>query len=360
MTEENATRQSLGVSTRDIFGEASGAEPATPGSYGRAPTGYRLPSTTTLGPVRLLIADLGRSLDYYQQVLGLQVLQQTASGAVLGAPPATGLVELVERPGIRPSPGRARTGLFHFAILLPDRASLGRFARHLGQMGAGAGSSDHLVSEALYLQDPDNLGIEVYADRPRTDWRRVGRELMMATDPIDMQGLLEAAGTEPWKGMPAGTTMGHVHLHVGDLGTAKAFFSEGLGFDRTVWGYPGALFLGAGGYHHHLGTNLWAGPRATRPSSDEAQLLEWTIDLPTSADLAEVVESLERGQHDPEWHEESKIGPSATVRDPWGTGVRLRALEALREEPNAASEGSETNPAASRVGLSSAQGGSSS
>lgn len=328
MTDERATRQTLGVSARDIFGEATGAEPATPGSYGRPPTGHRLPAPTTLGPVRLLIADLGRSLEYYQQVLGLEVLQQTASGAALGASTTTRLVELVERPGIRPSPGRARTGLFHFAILLPDRPSLARFARHLRELGVAAGASDHLVSEALYLQDPDNLGIEVYRDRPRTAWRRVGRELMMATDPIDMTGLLEAAGSEPWTGVPAGTTMGHVHLHVGDLGRAKAFFSEGLGFDQTVWGYPGALFLGAGGYHHHLGTNLWAGPRATRPSSDEAQLLEWTIDLPTSADLAQAAESLVQGQHDPEWQEDSEIGRSVKVRDPWGTGVRIRALEA--------------------------------
>lgn len=349
-----------GVSTRDIFGEATGAEPATPGSYGRAPAGFRLPSATGLGPVRLQIADLGRSLDYYQRVLGLQVLQQASSRAQLGTPSGTELVELTERRGIRPSPGRERTGLFHFAILLPDRASLGRFARHLQQLGVAAGASDHLVSEALYLRDPDNLGIEVYSDRPRTDWRRVGRELMMATDPIDMHGLLEEAGSEAWKGVPAATVMGHVHLHVGDLSWAKAFFSEGLGFDQMVWEYPGALFLGAAGYHHHLGTNIWAGPRATRPSSDEAQLREWTIDLPTSADVAAVVGSLEEGRYDPELQEDTEIAPAVTVRDPWGTGVRIRAVEAVREEPTADSEGAETDLAASRVGLSSAQEGSSS
>lgn len=303
----------------------TGAQPATPGSYGRPPNGFRLPSATRLGPVRLQIADLNRSLDYYQQVLGLQILQRTSSGARLGTPTGTELVELSERKGIRPAPGRARTGLFHFAILLPDRFFLGRFARHLGQLGVAAGASDHLVSESLYLQDPDNLGIEIYADRPRASWQRVGRELIMATDPLDMGGLLEAAGEEAWEGIPAGTIMGHVHLHVGDLSRGAAFFSAGLGFDQTVWGYPGALFLGAGGYHHHLGTNLWAGLRATRPSSDEAQLLEWTIDLPSKASLESAAESLGESEHDFEWDETAAFGLTATASDPWGTVVRLRA-----------------------------------
>ena len=130
---------------------------------------------------------------------------------------------------------RMGSPLFHFAILLPDRPSLGRFVRHLGDIGARAGAGDHLVSESLYLQDPDNLGIEVYADRPRVTWRRIGRELMMATDPLDIPGLIQAGGQLPWEGMPAGTTIGHVHLHVGDLQRAATFYSEALGLDRMVW-----------------------------------------------------------------------------------------------------------------------------
>ena len=230
------------------------------------------------------------------------------------------LVELVERRGARPAPGRGRTGLFHFAILLPDRPALARFVGHLGEIGARAGAGDHLVSEAFYLQDPDNLGIEVYADRPQSAWRRVGRELKMATDPVDVAGLLATAGDAPWQGMPAASVMGHVHLHVGDLEDAAAFYSEGLGFDRTVWDYPGALFLSAGGYHHHLGTNLWAGAGATAPAADEAQLLEWTLDLPDPVALASAAASLgQRG---------FGIEPSGTslaVRDPWGTRLLLRA-----------------------------------
>lgn len=332
-----------GVSTRDIFGEATGAEPATPGSYGRPPDGFRLPGATRLGPVRLQIADLGRSLDYYQQVLGLQVSQRSGGGARLGTAAGTTLVELSERGGVRPAPGRGRTGLFHFAVLLPDRSHLGRFARHLERLGVGAGAADHLVSEALYLRDPDNLGIEVYADRPREAWRRVGRELMMATDPLDVGGLRAAAGEEPWESAPAGTRMGHVHLHVGDLERGAAFFSDGLGFDRTVWGYPGALFLGAGGYHHHLGTNLWAGPGATPPPSDEARLLEWTLDLPTEASLRAAVESLEERGYDVAWEEGGDDGGTAATSDPWGTGVRLRAAGTAGErtaggEPSHADE----------------------
>jgi catechol 2,3-dioxygenase len=278
--------------------------------------------------VRLRIADLDRSLGFYEQVLGLRILQREGSEARLGTAAGTELVELAGGGGIRPAPGRGRTGLFHFAILLPDRTSLGRFARHLGDRGLVPGAADHLVSEALYLHDPDNLGIEVYADRPRTAWRRRGRELMMATDPLDVTGLLEAAGEEAWEGIPAQALLGHVHLHVGDLDLAGAFFSEGLGFDRTVWGYPGALFLGAGGYHHHLGTNVWAGPRATRPSPDEARLLEWTIELPTEASVGAAGDSLDRSNHEVVREESGDRGLTVTARDPWGTAVRLRAVAA--------------------------------
>src|SRR5918995_7464283 len=250
----------MGATTRDIFGRAEGAESAEPGSYGQPPRGFRLPAATRLGQARLQVADLTRSVSFYQDVLGLRVIDADGPDAVLGPNgDDTRLVELREQRGARPVPRKGALGLYHFAILLPDRPSLGRFVRHLGEVGERAGAGDHLVSEAFYLSDPDGLGIEVYADRPRETWRRVGRELMMATDPVDVAGLLEAAGTTAWSGMPAGTVMGHVHLHVGDLEQAAAYYGEGIGFDRTVWPYPGALFLAAGGYHHNLGTNTWAG-----------------------------------------------------------------------------------------------------
>lgn len=314
----------MSATTHDLFG-AGAAQPAMPGSYGDPPSGYRLPDTTRLGPVRLQVADLERSLAYYEGVLGLHALARDARDAVLGAQPdAAGsgvpLVELHEHRGARAMVPRGRLGLYHVAILLPDRPALGRFVRHLAAVGTRAGAGDHLVSEAFYLTDPDGLGIEVYADRPRDQWQRLGRELMMATDPVDVPDLVHAAGATPWTGMPDGTTVGHVHLHVGDLAQAAAFYAEGLGFDRTVWHYPGALFLGAGGYHHHLGTNTWAGPGARPPQPDDARLLEWSIDVPDAADVQRAAESLTRAGYAVE-HEAHGAFIAA---DPWGTRVRLR------------------------------------
>jgi catechol 2,3-dioxygenase len=311
----------MGAGPPDTADTAGGARPATPGSYGEAPRGQRLPAATHLGPVRLQIADLDRALTFYQDVLGLRVLERADGHASLGAQGSQRvLVELSERPGARPAGRRAGLGLYHYAILLPDRASLGRLVRHLADAGVRAGAGDHLVSEAFYLSDPDGLGIEVYADRPRESWRRRGRELMMATDPVDVASLVAAAGDQPWSGMPAGTVIGHVHLHVGDLERASAFYSEVLGFDRMVWSYPGALFLGAGGYHHHVGTNTWAGAGAKPPEPGDARLLEWTVELPDAASVDAAAGRLthagypaERTSHD-----------DVLTTDPWGTRIRLR------------------------------------
>jgi len=294
--------------------------PALPGSYGEAPAGFRLPDGTQLGPVVLQVSDLDRSLRFYESVLGMSVLHRDAGGAVLAAQAGTRpLVELRARPGVRPSTGRGALGLFHFALLLPDRPSLGRFARHLAGIGVRAGAGDHAVSEAFYLSDPDGLGIEVYADRARETWRRVGRELVMGTESVDLPGLVAAAGPAPWSGMPIGTVIGHLHLHVADLARASEFYSGALGFDRMVWSYPGALFLGAGGYHHHLGTNTWAGAGAPPAAEDRARLVEWTIELPHAAAVDEAAASLGS-----QGHELAREAAGLLVRDPWGTAVRLR------------------------------------
>ncbi|HET6763611.1 MAG TPA: VOC family protein [Longimicrobiaceae bacterium] len=315
----------MDTSTQAIFGAAAG-EAAVEGSYGLAPAGYRLPAGLRLGAVRLQIADLARSIAFYEQVLGMRTARRDGAGAGLAAQGDDRvLVELVERPGARPMSQHGRLGLYHFAILLPDRAALGRFVRHVSEMGVRVGAGDHLVSEAFYLHDPDGLGIEVYADRPRSTWRRTGRELMMATDPVDVAGLLAAAGSEPWTGMPAGTVMGHVHLHVGDTARAAAFFSDALGFDRIVWSYPGALFMSAGGYHHHLGANTWAGSGARPPQDGDARLLEWTIELPDAASVDAAAASLESAGHPAE---RAADAAGFVTRDPWGTQVRVRAGEA--------------------------------
>jgi catechol 2,3-dioxygenase len=267
--------------------------------------------------VRLQVANLERSLDYYQQVLGLRVQTREPDRASLGAiGDDRPLVWLHASAGLTPARRRGGFGLYHFAVLLPERAALGRFVGHLSQLGARVGMADHLVSEALYLTDPDGLGIEVYADRPRSTWRHSGRELAMTTDPLGVQDLLAAGGGQPWDGAPSGTTMGHVHLHVGNLETAEAFYHRGLGFDKTVWSYPGALFLAAGGYHHHLGTNTWApGPSA---AEDEARLLEWELVVPQEDDGAAAAESLREGGFIVD-----TTDSGVATADPWGTRLRI-------------------------------------
>lgn len=289
--------------------------PPDAGATGR----YRLPETTRLGRVSLQVSDLQRSLEWYESVLGLRVQSRAGSSASLGpqGDPAT-LVELHERPGARSSPSKGRLGLYHYAILLRTRGDLGRFVAHLGAIGARAGASDHLVSEALYLRDPDNLGIEVYADRPRAEWRRSHGELAMDSLPLDFASLVDAGGGAAWEGMPSGTVVGHVHLHVGDVPAAESFFVEGLGFDVTVRSYPGALFMSAGGYHHHLGANTWAGPGASPPEADDARLLEWSVVLPADNDVSAAAANLvARGTAT------QRGVDGVLVSDPWGTALRL-------------------------------------
>lgn len=320
----------MGATSRDIFGSDPNAVDALPGTYGEAPSGYRLPADTRLGGVVLQVADLARSLAYYQNVLGLRVIDSNDQVATLGAHGTSahgtseGLVELRERKGAKPVVGRGRLGLYHFAILLPDQPSLGRFVKHLADLGVRAGASDHLVSEAFYLHDPDGLGIEVYYDRPRSTWKRQGAQLMMASDPINMRALVAAAGEAAWSGMPEGTKMGHVHLHVGNIDRASAFFSDAVGFDRIVWNYPGALFLSAGGYHHHLGTNTWAGEGAPSAADDDARLVEWTIELPSASDVDAVAASVEAKGFPVS---RDSASSAALLTDPWGTQVRVRAAQ---------------------------------
>ena len=288
--------------------------------YGIAPPGYRLPDETHVGRVRLQVSDLERSLAYYRDVLGFRALERSADRAVLGVEgDERPLVELVERPGATAVPRRGRIGLYHFAILLPDRAALGRFLGHLGQIGARAGMSDHFVSEAIYLQDPDNLGIEVYADRPRSAWRHEGRQIAMATEPLDTESVVQAGRGAPWTGMPQGTTIGHVHLHVGDIDEAAAFYHNALGLDKVVWSYPGALFLSAGGYHHHLGTNTWAAG-APPAAENDARLLDWEIVVPRAEDADAAARSVERAGYSV-----ARDGNSWRLIDPWGTALRLVA-----------------------------------
>lgn len=288
--------------------------------HGIRPREYRLPEATHLGRVRLQVADLERSLMFYEKVLGLRTMGRTADSVSLGPHGEDReIVHLRQLRSARPVPRRGLLGLYHFAILLPNRAALGRFLAHLGEIGAYAGMSDHFVSEAIYLTDPDGLGIEVYADRPRDAWRYDERQLYMTTDHLDVEDVIGAARGERWTGMPPGTVLGHVHLYVGDIAKAEAFYHDALGFDKVVWSYPGALFMSAGGYHHHLGTNTWA--RGAPAASDaDARLLEWEIIVPTREDAMKAAEHVKTSgypvkEENGEW----------ILTDPWGTSLRLMA-----------------------------------
>ena len=288
--------------------------------YGIKAPNYRLPESAHIGRVRLQVADLDRSIAYYETVIGFRVLSREDRVARMGAQGDDRvLVELHEKSGVRSVARRGHIGLYHFAILLPDRAALGRFLAHLRELGVRAGMSDHFVSEALYLADPDGLGIEVYADRPRSAWRESAGQLAMATEPLDVDSVIAAAKGERWTGAPPGTTIGHVHLYVRDLEEAERFYHEGLGLDKIVWSYPGALFLSAGGYHHHLGTNTWAAG-APLASDDEARLLDWEVVVPTTADADAAARSISDAGHPVERSERGHV-----VRDPWGTALRLVA-----------------------------------
>ena len=244
-----------------------------------------LPAATTMGPVTLSVADLERSLEYYRHSIGLAVLTEGGGEARLGTGRAE-LLHLIEEPGARPADGYS--GLFHFALLVPTRPDLGRWLAHADRDGVQlTGASDHFVSEALYLRDPDHHGIEIYADRPRELWE--GRVDRMGSLPLDLDDLLRAAPDQnaPFDGLPDGTTMGHVHLRVSDVGETVAFYRDLLGFDLMVQLGPQAAFLSAGGYHHHLGGNTWESRGAAQAPEGTARLHRFTIVLPDEASRAQ-------------------------------------------------------------------------
>ena len=278
-----------------------------------------LPAETRMGPVHLTVSDLDRSLDYYRTVIGLDVLEQGAGRASLGAD-STELLGLVEKPGAQPSDGY--TGLYHFALLVPDRPSLARWLAHAVRDRLPlTGLSDHYVSEAIYLRDPDRHGIEIYADRPRELWEgKVGER--MTTEPLDVRDLLGEADGD-FDGLPAGTTMGHVHLKVAAIPATVEFYRDLLGFDLVVERVPQAAFLSAGGYHHHLGANTWESAGAPPPPEGSAALRHATIVLPSAEARDEVLRRLADAGQEPE-----ETATGTLVRDPSGNAVLLTATSA--------------------------------
>jgi catechol 2,3-dioxygenase len=241
-----------------------------------------------MGLVELSVSELDRSLAYWQDAIGLRVLSRENGIAELGTD--TPLVRFVEEPGARPAQGF--TGLFHVALLVPDRPSLGRFLAHAGRERIPlTGLSDHVVSEAIYLRDPDYHGIEVYADRPREQWEgQVSQR--MTTVPLDTDSLLAEAGDAGFDGLPDGTTVGHVHLCVRDVDETIGFYRDKLGMGLTAHLGDQAAFLSAGGYHHHLGSNTWETRGAAPAPEGTARLLRFTIVLPDGAEMQRVAERI--------------------------------------------------------------------
>ncbi|MEO2076815.1 MAG: VOC family protein [Bacillus sp. (in: firmicutes)] len=254
------------------------------GDFHRKPNVY-------VGEVNIKVKDLERSITFYQTIIGLQVLEKAKDRAVLTANGKTPLVTLEQPEDVVAKSGRT-TGLYHFAILLPARADLSVFLRHLLQTGYPLGAADHYVSEALYLDDPDGNGIEVYRDRSADEWTWKNGMVDMATEQLDAQGILAASDAE-WKGLPSETLMGHIHLHVADLHKAEEFYTKGLGFERVAT-YPQAVFLSTGKYHHHIAINSWQGVEAPPPSINSVGLKWYTLVFPDMSVREAVVKQLQQ------------------------------------------------------------------
>jgi catechol 2,3-dioxygenase len=271
---------------------------------------------THMGPVSLRVGDLDRSLEFYEGVLGLERLGNDGAVAVLGAMDGVHLLRLLPVPGARPMP-RTAAGLYHFAILVPTRPDLGRALRRLAESGVEIGQADHLVSEALYLSDPDQNGIEIYRDRPRDQWRWANGRVQMAVDPLNLREILAEGDRDPRPaaGLPAGTRMGHVHLQVSDTGQAANFYNGLLGFDLTAQ-MPGAVFASAGGYHHHLGLNSWSSRGGAPAPAGSAGLESFVIQVPSAAERDRLEARLSAVGYPT-----SQAEGLLSVRDPWNVEV---------------------------------------
>lgn len=237
---------------------------------------------TYVGRVNLKVQDLDRSLTFYQEVLGFQVLEQTDKTVKLTTDGKTSVLSIEQPENVVPTQGKT-TGLYHFALLLPNRSDLADIVHHFMDIGFQHGSSDHLVSEALYLADPDGNGIEIYIDRKPSEWIWNNGEVAMTVDPLNFKDLLSEGKQQSWKGLPIGTVMGHLHLHVSELEKTEEFYSKGLGFEVVNRYGNQALFISTGKYHHHIALNTWAGVGAPTPTLNSVGLESFTIVLPDEA-----------------------------------------------------------------------------
>jgi catechol 2,3-dioxygenase len=252
---------------------------------------FHLEPITFVGQVNLKVQNLQRSLAFYKEVIGFRILEQTERSATLSADGKTVLLSIEQPNNVVPKQGRT-TGLYHYALLLPHRSDLAAIVQYFLEIGLQFGSSDHLVSEALYLSDPDGNGIEIYVDRDPSEWNWENGQVEMTVDPMNFPDLLSGGNQQPWNGLPAGTVMGHIHLHVSELKKTEEFYSKGLGFDVVNRYGTQALFISDGKYHHHIGLNTWNGVGAPPSPPNSVGLESFTIMLANEEKLNRIIAQL--------------------------------------------------------------------
>jgi len=267
----------------------------------------------------LVVRDLPMVSSWYQTIMGLSPIEKTASGETLGVA-GRPLLTLTTEGNAAAAPRNA-PGLFHTAFLVPDRNELGRWLAHIAHNNVPLqGASDHLVSEAIYLGDPEGNGIEVYRDRPRAEWKYVDDGMVkMATLPLDLQALYDEAPKDKWDRMADGTAIGHIHLQVSDIPQANAFFGDVLGLDLMAT-YPGASFFASGKYHHHVGANIWNSRGAPKRQANMTGLADYTVHFNDPAKLRNAIAKLDELEIPV-----TRNGDTVSLIDPWGIGLKLAA-----------------------------------
>lgn len=275
--------------------------------------------TTKLGPVHIKVTDLDKSVKFYEEVIGLRAIERKQNIVEFATIDNQTLLIVEADPTFEILPAQSHSGLYHFAILVPDQASLGLVLRNIAEHNVPLGQGDHEVSEALYLNDPDGNGIEIYRDRPRSAWHiNSDGSVRLLTDPVNVDGLLKASEGLSWEGLPSGTVMGHVHFHVGNLEVAKQFYCDVLGFKQTSTYGKQALFVAAGDYHHHIGLNIWAGQNAPMNPEHAVGIKNFTIVLPDLVALGEVIGRLNEANISYDQN-----GTTVTLTEPFGVGIKL-------------------------------------
>lgn len=313
-------RNFLGLAAAGMFSAGAG-KAAQAGDISMTDTtpSYALTRPAYVGHSHLAVTDLPTVSAYYQTMLGLKVLERTASGEVLGTE-GRPFLTLTTGGDIRRAPRNA-PGLFHTAFLMPDRTELARWLRHAAHNNVQLdGASDHIVSEAIYLSDPEGNGIEIYADRPHGEWTfRADGTVEMATNRLDLQALYDSAPADAWHGMADGTAIGHIHLQVGNIPEADRFYRDVLGL-KIMAAYPGASFFATGGYHHHVAANIWNSRGAQARTDTMSGLSDYTLQFNDAAALEKAVARLDAleikaTRDDGVW----------SLKDPWGIGLKLAA-----------------------------------